>query len=405
MKSRLEVQSNYGKGSRFSFKIHLPIAPVMNGLQPSPYPFPQDILKLDQATREYMMSELRARRICISASEEDFLLAERLKTYLQGWDLSFISADKVLTQPCENIRNIHLDCEIVILNDSVDDLRTLLEAFPEYYNKDNPGISNGRQQKTMFFSCVAEYQAAENLLRKYCPFSVVVVTKPAGPSKILEALLKASHWLTCPSDATKPFAPHFIEHACRELLETVFNHPRPKAEVPLEFRTWSPETCSEASFLQGRDEDSGRQRGDEIHMEEITEGKEIQDAEITRRVEEVERNFLFVAIDKFEGQSFDVIFMDLQMPILDGASTPQLDSENPTTHSKTVNYTHPLHHPVSTSPQIRKIEAERHEVSNTASNLTSPKQRRAIIIAMTGLAAAEDREAAMSAGCDEFLTK
>ncbi|RUP44647.1 hypothetical protein BC936DRAFT_149184 [Jimgerdemannia flammicorona] len=161
----------------------------------------------------------------------------------------------------------------------------------------------------MFFSCVAEYQAAENLLRKYCPFSVIVVTKPAGPSKILEALLKASHWLTCPSDATKPFAPHFIEHACRELLETVFNHPRPKAEVPLEFRTWSPETCSEASFLQGRDEDSGRQRGDEIHMEEITEGKEIRDAEITRRVEEVER----LGIEKVVKSEKDVRFLIVEV--------------------------------------------------------------------------------------------
>lgn len=141
-----------------------------------------------------MINELRLRKLCICTSCDELLLADRLEVYLKSWDIPFKrymysgnpfqqskdmvfplsyyslmhnSFGRLLMEPREKEHLIHAGCEIVILNDSVDDLRVLLDAFPELYN--------GRSQKVLFFSGISDYQVAEKLLLSYRPLSVAVV--------------------------------------------------------------------------------------------------------------------------------------------------------------------------------------------------------------------------------------
>ncbi|CAG8610280.1 3171_t:CDS:2, partial [Scutellospora calospora] len=103
---------------------------------------------------------------------------------------------------------------------------------------------------------------------------------------------------------------------------------------------------------------------------------------------EVATNGLEAAVQKFSRKLYDIIFMDLQMPICDG---------------------------IEATKEIRKIEngEESYLISETLKNseisstniVDKQRRKKAIIIAMTGLASEEDSEAAEAAGCNEFLTK
>src|SRR3954451_13304319 len=54
------------------------------------------------------------------------------------------------------------------------------------------------------------------------------------------------------------------------------------------------------------------------------------------------------------------------------------------------------------SRRIREIEKRREESSESSGK---PKNKRTLIIALTGLASAQDRDAALKSGVDLFITK
>jgi hypothetical protein len=194
MHSQLKVDSKLGQGSKFSFKLELPISGRLDDMNASPLPFDHEYLKLPPSEQEMLIKRLRSLSYVI-LDVENFLLSQKIAHYLDQWEFGYRLLSKdILNFEC---RKQHAD--VVILNDNINDLELFLNDFIQYYRKPrNMGIEEGsiddvtkeRQQHVLFFSTIGNYQQVENLLKKYKPQSVKVITKPAGPVKILTAIIK-----------------------------------------------------------------------------------------------------------------------------------------------------------------------------------------------------------------------
>src|SRR4051812_10013615 len=203
MHSRLEVNSELEQGSKFSFKLELPISDRLDDMYAASLPFDHKYLKLSPSEQESLIERLRSLSYVVLNLEE-FLLSKRIKHYLDQWGFNYrLTSKDTLKFECTKQ---HAD--IVILNDSISNLECFLNEFTQYYRKPEKTArkefakekrikeaAEERQQRVLFFSTIEGHQRAESLLMKYKSQNVVIVTKPAGPVKILTAITKATESL------------------------------------------------------------------------------------------------------------------------------------------------------------------------------------------------------------------
>ncbi|RGB25005.1 hypothetical protein C1646_821277 [Rhizophagus diaphanus] len=447
MHSQLEVDSKLGQGSKFSFKLELPISDRLDDMNASPLPFDHKYLKLPPSEQEMLIKRLRSLSYVI-LNVEEFLLSQKIAHYLDQWEFSYrlLSRDKLKFECTKQ----HAD--VVILNDNINDLELFLNEFIQYYRKQkNMGIEEEsidsvmkkRPQHVLFFSTIENYQQAETLLMKYKPQSVEVVTKPAGPVKILTAIIKTIESSFSKYDGIMKTQEERIRSIREEYLDFIKssnNHKISTMDIGLSGElTISPSRLTPPAMIEriisdvsGEDKETifdQEQLKEESSMQLKTKGvknkyKEETEKKLQKSPKDI--SFLIVednkinemilttmlkqsgyynydianngleAVENFTKKSYDIIFMDLQMPICDGiVATKEIrkierGEESYLLQSHTSS-------PGSQSPSDTSAEG--------TCKIGRKRRKKAIIVAMTGLASDEDSQAAEAAGCNEFLTK
>ncbi|CAG8573860.1 2355_t:CDS:10, partial [Acaulospora morrowiae] len=439
MNSRLEVESKLGVGSKFSFALDVLLSPVLNSTPSSSLPFDHQYLRLLLSEQRKINEQLRSLSYVV-LNHRNSLFCQRVISYLDKWRFSYSLMDEdELKRDCE-----WKHADIVILNYSLNNLKHFLDEFitksptveklridesnstagKSRIDEPNPTSEKSkidesnptaeklrtdepkREQRILFFSTVGDYQEAEDILKSYRSRSVIIVLKPAGPTKILNAIIKAVGSLRSSSDQ-----PSSNEHV-------IPNETGPGGELILSPSMFGSAAITEENLLVKKMEINNDARIGEDQgygeMKHVTQNKDVE-SYMKKSEEKPEGNedlsFLIVednkinamilitmlkqagyhnydiavngleAIEKFAQKHYDIIFMDLQMPICDG---------------------------IEATREIRKIENGEGSslvsvrVNAYTNNNESDKRKgtkRAIIVAMTGLASYE------GAGCDEFLTK
>ncbi|CAG8520238.1 2713_t:CDS:10 [Dentiscutata erythropus] len=443
MYSRLEVESSLGVGSKFSFVLELPLSQKWESLAPSQLPFDHQYLKLPPEEQNRLTSHSQSLSFAVLQSENTLYL-RRITSYLDQWGFKYrVIKKEDLKAECEKE---HAD--IVILNDSIGDLEWFLDEFVQFYGPMKSSNEGGeksvkrehkdeKKQRILFFSTIEDYQNAQNALQKYKVQFAVVISKPAGPVKILTGIIKVIESLLSPTSENicvikeEPavcnysqaqevylggellFSSSIYGLAADKTEEFPISVSSEKALVNPVYSTDDDTKRTEPTGVQSIEEQSSTVEKSEGKKAHLTKGKEKEANEKTLKdisfliVEDNKVNAMILktmlkqtgfnnydvaingleAVQKFSKKLYDIIFMDLQMPICDG---------------------------IEATKEIRKIEngEESYLITETPISsdilLTSTDRKRrkkAIIIAMTGLASEEDSEAAEAAGCNEFLTK
>ncbi|GET62767.1 uncharacterized protein OCT59_023342 [Rhizophagus irregularis] len=446
MHSQLEVDSKLGQGSKFSFKLELPISDRLDDMNASPLPFDHKYLKLPPSEQEMLIKRLRSLSYVI-LNVEEFLLSQKIAHYFDQWEFSYrlLSIDKLKFECTKQ----HAD--VVILNDNINDLELFLNEFIQYYRKPkNMGIEEEsidsvmkKRQHVLFFSTIENYQQAETLLMKYKPQSVEIITKPAGPVKILTAIIKTIESSFSKYDGIMKTQEEKIRSIREEYLDFIKssnNHKistmdiGPSGELTISPSRLTPPAMIERIISEVSGEDKKtffdqEQLKEESSMQLKTKGvknkyKEETEKKLQKSPKDI--SFLIVednkinemilttmlkqsgyynydianngleAVENFTKKSYDIIFMDLQMPICDGiVATKEIrkierGEESYLLQSHTSS-------PKSQSPSDTSAEG--------TCKIGRRRRKKAIIVAMTGLASDEDSQAAEAAGCNEFLTK
>uniref|UniRef100_U9T1N1 Uncharacterized protein n=1 Tax=Rhizophagus irregularis (strain DAOM 181602 / DAOM 197198 / MUCL 43194) TaxID=747089 RepID=U9T1N1_RHIID len=453
MHSQLEVDSKLGQGSKFSFKLELPISDRLDDMNASPLPFDHKYLKLPPSEQEMLIKRLRSLSYVI-LNVEEFLLSQKIAHYFDQWEFSYrlLSIDKLKFECTKQ----HAD--VVILNDNINDLELFLNEFIQYYRKPkNMGIEEEsidsvmkKRQHVLFFSTIENYQQAETLLMKYKPQSVEIITKPAGPVKILTAIIKTIESSFSKYDGIMKTQEEKIRSIREEYLDFIKssnNHKistmdiGPSGELTISPSRLTPPAMIERiiSEVSGEDkktffdqeqlkEESSMQlktKGVKNKYKEETEKKLqkspkdisfliVEDNKINEMIlttmlkqsgyynYDIANNglegwidyiifgcfsFLFftlnaskifiIAVENFTKKSYDIIFMDLQMPICDGiVATKEIrkierGEESYLLQSHTSS-------PKSQSPSDTSAEG--------TCKIGRRRRKKAIIVAMTGLA-------------------
>ncbi|CAG8488008.1 4568_t:CDS:10 [Ambispora leptoticha] len=316
-------------------------------------------------------------------------------------------------------------------------------------------------QCVMIFSTIAEYHKAETILKKFKPRSAVVVSKPGGPVKIFTAAIKAMESIcpqrtvatTCssPSDSNNMIL-RTTDEKQNELLEQPFSSsifgsaarstPNVSSqeihELQFEEQLLPPPLIKDEEPMRKKKQEEGvvdivGEEGDEKVkkskklLEEGAKEKTGQDKFSFLVVEDNKVNAMILttmlkqahyknydlanngleAVEKFAQKDYDIIFMDLQMPICDGIeATKEIRKIERGESSHLLLPTHTTtieHQPPSVAEACHDNFLGRTQITQAAS--TMKRRKKAIIIAMTGLASQEDSNVAEQAGCNEFLTK
>ncbi|CAG8608509.1 11911_t:CDS:10 [Ambispora gerdemannii] len=229
MHSFLEVKSDTQKGSNFSFCLTLPIISTFKDMCAASLPFSHEHLKLSAHKQEALTAQLRSLSFVI-LNRSNFLWSQRIARYFTEWGFTYRLAEKA------NLKNERAKegCDIIILNDSVADLHWFMNEFKPQQQPAittsatvaartkpvtkqasttaansmaivTPSTSLGEKQvwltstKTaippiqcvVLFSTIAGRHKSEKILKKFELRSVVIVSKPGGPVKILTAIIKA----------------------------------------------------------------------------------------------------------------------------------------------------------------------------------------------------------------------
>ncbi|CAG8602023.1 17372_t:CDS:10 [Cetraspora pellucida] len=422
-----EVESNVGKGSKFSFVLELPLSQRLDSLVPSQYPFDHQYLLLAYEKQTQLISYSKSLFFVVLESENTEFL-RRITYYLDQWEFKYrlIKKEELKVE----FEKEHVD--IVILNDSLSDLEWFLDEFVQFY-KPVKCIKEGgeesivrehkdeKKQRIVFFSKIEDYQNAENTLQKYKVRFAVVISKPAGPVKILTAIIKVVESLLSPTSEPvcvikeEPAIYNYVQtqEIClgSDLLcspsmygstaDMTEGFPIGVGEKAI-VSSGSDTTSTERTEVKSIEEQPSEvERSDEKKEKETEEKKSLKDISFLI-VEDNKINAMILktmlrqagfnnydvaanglqAVQKFSKTLYDIIFMDLQMPICDGIeATKEVENgEESYLISETLKSSDPTSH-------------------------YGKRRKKAIIIAMTGLASEEDSEAAEAAGCNEFLTK
>jgi CheY-like chemotaxis protein len=146
----------------------------------------------------------------------------------------------------------------------------------------------------------------------------------------------------------KPVKKQVVLDAALEMLAA--GRPAPAA-VPKKTEGYTREDLPALSVLIADDSDDNR-----VLMSSLLKGSKV-------RLELAENGL--VALEKFRSGAYDVVFMDIQMPELDGFETTR---------------------------KLRELEA-------------AEKRARTRVVALTAMAMREDIDKALKSGCDDYLTK
>ncbi|CAG8549932.1 268_t:CDS:10 [Funneliformis caledonium] len=449
MHSRLEVDSKLGQGSKFSFIFELPMSDRLDDLYASPLPFDHKYLKLSSSEQETLTKKLRSLSY-VALNTTDFLFSQRITYYLDQWEVDYrLKSKDELKIECTESKH----ADLVILNDSISDLEWFLNEFTQYQQM--PNHSNSKesakenqveveciedtgllQQRVLFFATIGNYQETEKILKKYKPQSVIIVTKPAGPVKLLSAIIRAMESLLKKSEESSINEYYNVmkvqEEKERLIREEYINFikdsninkigPMDIGELAISPSRLTPPVLAEG-ILFGMDKEIIYERKEQkkqlertnkdknkVRLEPVSEKNEdpknisfliVEDNKINEMIlitmlkqsgyynYDVANNGL-EAVKMFSQKSYDIIFMDLQMPICDGIEATKERGEE--------SY---LAAPIPRSRDLTSESTEQHNIGSRRKK----RRKKAIIVAMTGLASKEDSQIAEAAGCNEFLSK
>ncbi|CAI2174955.1 13736_t:CDS:10 [Funneliformis geosporum] len=447
MHSRLEVDSKLGRGSKFSFKVELPMSDRLDDMYASPLPFDHKYLKLSSSEQESLTKRLRSLSYVV-LNTKDFIFSQRITHCLDQWEFNYrLTSKDELKIECTKPKHANL----IILNDNISDLEWFLNEFTHRISSKSIRKESAKenqveeecirkdielQQRVLFFATIGNFQETEKVLKKYKSQSVIIVTKPAGPVKLLSAIIKVMESLLKKSEEPSISEYHNVmkvqEAKERLIREEYINFikdsninkigPMDMGELAISPSRLTPPILAEG-ILFGMDKETiyelkeqkeqlerANKGKNKARVAPISEKKKIQqdskdisfliveDNKINEMIlitmlkqsgyfnYDVANNGL-EAVKMFSQKSYDIIFMDLQMPICDGIeATKEIRKIERGEESYLVPPITKSRDSISESTNILDNKSVCTEEQNSICIRRKKRRKKAIIVAMTGLA-------------------
>lgn len=306
MGSKLKVVSSLGKGTVFFFEITLPFA------------------KNEMENRHPNLSITELKVLVVSASDTG---AHEFSTILDGWKIKH----EIASSAAGALQHMHakqqegMPFDVLIIDDSIQS--NLGEGLIQMVNKDN----SLKKFSSLFVSSTLQSVQTESVLN--AGFSGHIA-KPINATLLYDVI-------------NEMWNNHM--HGITDQLATASSMQKKHSQDTLEV-TGNDETLKNAKILLVEDN----------KMNQLVATKMIK--KMCSNIDIAENGQQ--ALEMYHENAYDIIFMDIQMPVMDG---------------------------LTSAKKIREIEQE--------------TNRHVPIVAMTANAMNEDRQACMKAGMDEFITK
>nr|CAG8542046.1 5715_t:CDS:10 [Entrophospora candida] len=322
MNSKLDVESILGKGSRFSFLLEMPVSQIyIDNISPTTLPFDLQNLRMPELEQQRLIKELKSISLVIF-DKNNFLLAQKVEESLMRWGFVYNICDdrEHLRNYCRrnNDNDNRENGDVIIFNDNLEDLK-------------------------------CSYQSVENVLNDYESQSVVlVVTKPVGRMKFFTAILKASESLKSPLEkmfTTSTLRSHDKRYSTFEVgpggeilfipntmelarIASQTDEGTPSSEIsepdiyiPSPITTTTEATDRNNNILWQKQKTTAGDSTTTITGNDDNNVNAMLSSMMLKqhgyRKYETANNGL-EAVKKFYNKHYDIIFMDIQMPICDG---------------------------------------------------------------------------------------